>query len=102
MSEKFHLICPDLRGYGDSSKPKSDANHSPYSKREMANDMIELMRQMGHDSFYVVGHDQGARVVHRMALDHPENVLKAAVLDIVPTYELFKHVNQTVATSYYH
>jgi haloacetate dehalogenase len=102
LSEKFHVICPDLRGYGDSSKPQSDAQHTPYSKREMAKDMVDVMHQLGHDSFYVAGHDRGARVTHRMALDFPDKVLKAAVLDIVPTYEMFKQVDQTVATGYYH
>jgi len=102
LSKKFHVVCPDLRGYGDSSAPESDAQHRPYSKREMAKDMVEVMQLMGHNSFFVAGHDRGARVAHRMALDFPENVLKAAVLDIVPTYEMFKKIDQTVATGYYH
>ncbi len=102
LAKKHHIICPDLRGYGDSSKPDSDAQHRPYSKREMANDMIEVMRQMGYERFFVVGHDRGARVAHRMALDFPAKILKAAVLDIIPTYEMFKQIDQTIATSYYH
>ncbi|ORU91465.1 MAG: alpha/beta hydrolase [Cycloclasticus sp. symbiont of Poecilosclerida sp. N] len=102
LSENFHVICPDLRGYGDSSKPPSEPSHSPYSKREMAKDMIDVMQQMGHDCFYVAGHDRGARVTHRMALDHPKKILKAAVLDIIPTYQIFKQVDQIIATSYYH
>jgi len=102
LAKKHHIICPDLRGYGDSSKPDSDAQHRPYSKREMANDMIEVMRQMGYERFFVVGHDRGARVAHRMALDFPAKILKAAFLDIIPTYEMFKQIDQTIATSYYH
>jgi len=102
LAEKYHLICPDLRGYGDSSKPNSDAQHTPYSKREMAKDMVDVMRQMGHEHFFVAGHDRGARVSHRMALDFPEKVLKAAVLDIIPTYEMFKKIDQSIATAYYH
>lgn len=102
LSKKFHVICPDLRGYGDSSKPASDSTHSPYSKREMAKDMVDVMQQMGYKHFNVAGHDRGARVTHRMALDYPEKVLKAAVLDIVPTYDIFKQIDQTVATGYYH
>jgi len=102
LSKKFHVICPDLRGYGDSSKPSTDSNHLPYSKREMAKDMIDVMHQMGYDSFNVAGHDRGARVTHRMALDYPEKIIKAAVLDIVPTYEMFQQINQVVATGYYH
>ena len=102
LSKQFHVICPDLRGYGNSSKPPSDAAHKPYSKREMSKDMIEVMEELGHETFYVAGHDRGARVAHRMALDYPKSVLKAAVLDIVPTYEMFKNVDKTIATGYYH
>jgi haloacetate dehalogenase len=102
LSKQFHVICPDLRGYGDSSKPPSDEFHHAYSKREMAKDMIEVMEQMGHSAFYIAGHDRGARVTHRMALDHPNKVLKAAVLDIVPTYEMFKDIDRIIATGYYH
>lgn len=80
LSQYFHVICPDLRGYGDSSKPNSDNTHQAYSKREMASDMVDIMRQFGHKNFYAAGHDRGARVLHRMALDHPKQVLKAALL----------------------
>ncbi|PCH85009.1 MAG: alpha/beta hydrolase [Piscirickettsiaceae bacterium] len=102
LRQYFHVICPDLRGYGDSSKPDSDETHAVYSKREMANDMVDVMRQMGHDSFFVAGHDRGARVAHRMALDYPDVVLKVAVLDIVPTLEMFDSIDQISATGYYH
>ena len=102
LSQHFHVICPDLRGYGDSSKPLSDKFHHAYSKREMAQDMVDLMEQMGHHTFYIVGHDRGARVTHRIALDYPNKVLMAAVLDIIPTFEMFKKIDQTIATGYYH
>jgi len=102
LSQSFHVVCPDLRGYGDSSKPDSDESHQAYSKREMANDMVNIMQQMGHNTFHVAGHDRGARVAHRMALDYPQAVTKAAVLDIVPTLEMFDNVDQISATGYYH
>ncbi|MDH5394624.1 MAG: alpha/beta hydrolase, partial [Gammaproteobacteria bacterium] len=71
LARDFHVICPDLRGYGDSSKPCSTDDHSTYSKRAMAQDMIDVMSALGYQEFYVAGHDRGARVAHRMALDHP-------------------------------
>ncbi len=89
----WHKIAPrlaDLRGYGDSSKPKEEPDHSTYSKRAMAQDMVEVMSQLGYESFRVVGHDRGARVTHRMLLDHGQRIKKAAVLDMVPTYEMYK------------
>ncbi|ORU90570.1 MAG: alpha/beta hydrolase [Cycloclasticus sp. symbiont of Poecilosclerida sp. M] len=102
LSQHFHIVCADLRGYGDSSKPESDETHLTYSKREMAYDMVDVMRQLGHEIFYAAGHDRGARVIHRMALDHPDKLSKAAVLDIVPTLEMFNSVDQVSATGYYH
>lgn len=102
LAERFHVICPDLRGYGDSSKPTSTPNHAPYSKRAMAKDMIEVMRHFGYDEFFVVGHDRGARVTHRMALDHPDRVRKACVMDIAPTHHMFRTADQEMATAYYH
>ena len=82
LAQDFTLVIPDLRGYGDSSKPPTDAEHLPYSKRAMALDMVEVMHALGFDRFDVVGHDRGARVTYRLALDHPERVRRAAVLDI--------------------
>ena len=102
LAENFTVICPDLRGYGDSSTPISDDTHYAYSKRAMANDQVQVMQALGFERFFVAGHDRGGRVTHRMLLDHPEHVLKAAVLDIVPTHKIFSTVNQAVATSYYH
>jgi haloacetate dehalogenase len=98
----FHIICPDLRGYGDSSKPTSTADHYPYSKRAMAQDMVEVMASFGYREFFVAGHDRGARVTHRLALDHAEKVKKACVMDIAPTYHMFKTTDQHFATGYYH
>ena len=102
LATNFHVVCPDLRGYGDSSKPPTTPDHYPYSKRAMAKDMVEVMSSLGHDSFSVAGHDRGARVTHRMALDYPEKVEKACVMDIVPTHHMFKTTDQNFATSYYH
>ena len=102
LAAEFSLVIPDLRGYGDSSKPIDCENHYNYSKRAMAQDQVEVMRQFGFEKFAVVGHDRGGRVAHRMALDHPDRVTKLAVLDIVPTYKLFHSVNKQFATAYYH
>jgi len=102
LAEDFSVVISDLRGYGDSSKPDGGAGHEGYSKRAMADDQVEVMRHLGHDHFFVAGHDRGGRVTHRMALDHPEKVLRAAVLDIVPTHKIFSTVNQKLASGYYH
>ena len=102
LAERFTVVATDLRGYGDSGKPRSDATHAPYSKRAMAADQVEVMRRLGFPRFAVAGHDRGGRVAHRMALDHPDAVERLAVLDIVPTHEIFATVDQGVATGYYH
>ncbi len=102
LAQSFHVICPDLRGYGDSSKPPSAQDHHPYSKRAMAQDMAEVMTSLGHQEFLVAGHDRGARVTHRMALDYPARVEKACVMDIAPTHLMFKTADQNFATGYYH
>ena len=102
LSETFTTVIPDLRGYGDSSKPVDGENHSAYSKRAMAQDQVELMGSLGFKSFSVVGHDRGGRVAHRMALDHADAVERVAVLDIVPTYKLFHSVNKEVAAAFFH
>ena len=86
LAEHFSLVVADLRGYGQSSCPETDADHLTYSKRAMAQDMAEVMTQMGHDTFMVLSHDRGARVGYRLALDFPERVSRLALLDIVPTY----------------
>jgi haloacetate dehalogenase len=102
LAERFTTVCADLRGYGDSGKPASDPEHTAYSKRAMARDMVEAMAVLGHERFMVAGHDRGGRVAHRMCLDHPERVGRAAVLDIVPTRTIFRATNQAIATGYYH
>jgi haloacetate dehalogenase len=102
LSEDFTVVSTDLRGYGDSSKPFGEEDHSTYSKRVMARDQASVMRSLGFESFAVVGHDRGGRVGHRLALDYPERVTKLAVLDIVPTRHVFETVGKDLATSYYH
>jgi len=102
LAKDFMVIISDLRGYGDSSKPKGATDHSNYSKREMAIDMVEIMTQLGHEEFYLVGHDRGARVAHRLTLDYPQKVKKIALLDIIPTYELYHNTDKEFATAYYH
>ena len=102
LAKEYTVIAADLRGYGDSSKPDGGPNHANYSKRAMALDQLEVMKHFGFDRFAVVGHDRGARVTHRLTLDHPKAVTRAAVLDIVPTHHLYTHVTREVATAYYH
>ena len=102
LSSRFFLVCPDLRGYGDSSKPPGEKDHSNYSKRAMANDMAEVMAAFGFEGFLAAGHDRGARVLHRMCLDHPARVEKACVMDIAPTHHMFKTADKNFATGYYH
>ena len=102
LAEKFTVVVTDLRGYGDSGKPASDAEHSPYSKRTMAADQVEVMSALGFDKFSVVGHDRGGRVAHRMVRDHPERIDKIAVLDIAPTATMYDATDKKFATAYYH
>ncbi len=102
LAEEFTVVATDLRGYGDSSKPFGDEDHSTYSKRAMAEDQVAVMEALGFDSFAVVGHDRGGRVGHRMALDYSDSVTKLAVLDIVPTRHVFGTVGKDLATAYYH
>jgi len=85
----FYLVMPDLRGYGDSSKPPGDKNHSNYSKRSMGQDMVSLMDALGVGQFGLVGHDRGGRVAHRLALDHPARVRKLCLIDIAPTLDMY-------------
>ncbi|WP_300156887.1 alpha/beta hydrolase [Solidesulfovibrio sp.] len=101
LAERFSVVAADLRGYGDSGKPEGGADHANYSKRAMAADQVELMRALGHDRFHVVGHDRGARVAHRMALDHPEAVAKLALLDIAPTSTMYERTDKAFATRYF-
>jgi haloacetate dehalogenase len=98
----FRVVCADLRGYGDSSKPAGLPDHSNYAKREMARDMVELMAALGHERFHLVGHDRGARVAHRLAADHGPRVHTLTVLDISPTLKMFESTNMAFARAYYH
>jgi haloacetate dehalogenase len=102
LAEDFTVVAADLRGYGDSSKPVSDETHAAYSKRATAQDQVEVMAGLGFDRFNVAGHDRGGRVTHRMALDHASSVIRAAVLDIAPTYKVFATTDKAMATAYYH
>ena len=102
LAQRFSVVCPDLRGYGGSLKPDATADHAPYAKRAMAQDFVEVMRHLGHERFMVASHDRGARVAHRLALDHPERVQRLAVLDIVPTIEHFERADMQFALGYYH
>ncbi len=102
LANSFTLVMPDLRGYGDSGKPDTDENHSPYAKREMAADMAELMTGLGHQTFSVMGHDRGGRVAHRLARDHIDRVNSLAVLDIAPTANMYGTTDMAFAKAYYH
>ncbi len=100
LTDSFTVIVPDLRGYGDSSKPGYSPRSQEYSFRAMAEDMVEVMARFGHKRFMVAGHDRGGRVVHRMMLDHPEAVTKGAVLDIAPTLTMYDDTSKEFATRY--
>src|SRR5438046_9294749 len=102
LAQEFTVVATDLRGYGDSEKPPGGANHSNYSFRAMAADQIEVMAALGRERFYCAGHDRGARVLHRMCLDHPERVARAAILDIIPQHHLLNHVTRQWATFSWH
>jgi haloacetate dehalogenase len=102
LTQRFSLIIPDLPGYGWSDAPQSDAEHSPYSKRSMANAMIEVMEALGCVRARIVGHDRGGRVAYRLALDHPGRIEKLAVLDIVPTWTMWHRMNARLASRAWH
>jgi haloacetate dehalogenase len=102
LAEQFTLVIPDLRGYGDSSKPPAGIDFGAYSKRALAQDQVETMAALGFERFRVAGHDRGARVTHRLLRDHPERIERAALLDIVPTLYRFETIDQKAATGSYH
>ena len=102
LAPHFFLVMPDLRGYGDSGKPPTLADHAQASKRAMAQDMVEVMSALGHEQFLLCGHDRGARVSHRLALDHPQRVHKLCVIDIAPTLDMYEATDMTFARYYYH
>ncbi|MGE0610952.1 MAG: alpha/beta fold hydrolase [Hyphomicrobiales bacterium] len=102
LAEHFTLVIPDLRGYGASSCPESDDKHYPYSKRAMAEDIVAIMGELGHRTFSLIGHDRGARVGYRLALDHEDVLDRLVLLDILPTYVMWENMNRNLAMSAYH
>ena len=102
LAKSFTVVMTDLRGYGDSSKPQGTQNHLNYSKRVMALDQIEVMRHFGFAEFDVLAHDRGARVAHRLALDHPKAVKRLVLLDIAPTLAMYEKTSNQFARSYWH
>lgn len=102
LAKDFTVVITDLRGYGDSGKPADGDNHAGYSKRAMARDQVEVMRKLGFERFMLVAHDRGARVAHRLALDHPQAVAKLVLLDIVPTLTMYEQTNKDFASLYFH
>ena len=102
LGRDFTLVIPDLRGYGDSSKPPSTPDHAAYSKRALAQDQVETMAALGFERFRVAGHDRGARVTHRLLRDHPERIERVALLDIVPIFYRFETIDQKAATGSFH
>ena len=102
LAGHYCLVMPDLRGYGRSAKPAGASDHANYSKRAMAADVLGLMRALGHQRFFVAGHDRGGRVAHRLALDHPGAVAKLCVIDIAPTLTMYERTDMAFATAYYH
>ena len=101
LAANYTVVATDLRGYGDSSKPPDGDNHANYSKRATGIDQVQVMRHLGFDRFVLIGCDRGARVAHRMAVDHPDNITSLILIDIVPTYHLFTHCNLTFVQTYY-
>lgn len=101
LIDRFSVVCADLRGYGKSSCPPSDPDHAPYAKRAMAADLAALMTKLGFARFMVAGHDRGGRVAYRLALDHPDRIEKLAVLDIVPTADVWDRADARLALGYW-
>ncbi len=102
LAKRFTVVAADLRGYGDSSKPDGGPNHENYSFRAMARDQVAVMEALGFERFIAVGHDRGARVIHRMALDHPDRVDKAVLMDILPTLFMYENTDMSFAGGYFH
>ena len=101
LAKNYTIVATDLRGYGQSGKAVDTPNHASYSKREMARDQVEVMRQLGFESFFLCGHDRGGRVGHRLAIDHPQAVKKLMLLDISPTLTMYEYTNMDFARSYW-
>jgi haloacetate dehalogenase len=101
LARDFTVVVADLRGYGDSSKPPTTPDHAPYAKRAMARDQVHVMRRLGFEQFAVIGHDRGARCAYRMALDHPQRIVKLGVLDIVPTGDALRRADRSFALDFW-
>ena len=101
LAGRFEVVCADLRGYGRSGCPPTTPDHAPYAKRAMARDMVAVMERLGHARFMVAGHDRGARVAYRMALDHPERIDRVAVLDVLPTATVWARADARLALNYW-
>jgi haloacetate dehalogenase len=102
LARRFSVVLMDLRGYGDSGRPAAGEQSAAYAKREMALDALHAMRTLGHDRFQVLAHDRGARVAHRLALDHPQAVERMLLLDIAPTLAMYRNTNEAFARAYWH
>jgi haloacetate dehalogenase len=102
LAKNYTLVLPDLRGYGDSSKPPGGDDHVNYSKRVMAQDQVEVMEKLGFRQFAMVSHDRGARVGHRLALDHPDRLTKLVMMDICPTHYMYRTADRQFASAYFH
>ncbi|NML46071.1 alpha/beta hydrolase [Ramlibacter sp. G-1-2-2] len=102
LAQTFHVVMLDLRGYGDSGRPAAGERNASYSKREMARDALHAMRTLGHERFQVLAHDRGARVAHRLALDHPQAVERMLLLDIAPTLAMYRNTTEAFARAYWH
>ncbi|WP_327003137.1 alpha/beta hydrolase [Dactylosporangium sp. NBC_01737] len=101
LAEHHTVVVTDLRGYGDSGKPPSTADHEPYSMRAIGGDQLDVMRQLGHDTFSVVGHDRGARCAYRLALDHPDAVRRLGVMDVVPVGDAYDRADKDFSLTYW-
>lgn len=102
LKNDYWIVLPDLRGYGDSAKPAGLPDHGNYSKRTLAQDLVDVMDQLGCSTFFLCGHDRGGRVAARLALDHPEKVDKLCVIDIAPTLDMYAATDMAFARAYYH
>jgi haloacetate dehalogenase len=102
LMQRFTVVLADIRGYGDTTRPAATEDHAPYSKRAMAQDQVALMRSLGFARFRVLAHDRGARVAHRMMLDHPDAVERAVLLDICPTVAMYEGTTEFYARKYWH
>ena len=102
LARDFTVVAPDLRGYGDSSKPRTTPDPEPYSKRAWARDQVAVMAHLGFERIAVVGHDRGARCAYRMALDHPERVERPAILDVIPTADMYRRTDMRMALGAWH